>query len=109
MAAVLGIDDAVVEEVCSASADTVVPANYNSPGQIVISGTVDGVNRAAEELKRRGAKRVVILAVSGGFHSPCMEPARTELEEPSGQRNSARRFVRYIRMSPQCLQRTRSR
>ena len=80
MAAVLGIDDAVVEEVCNASSDIVVPANYNSPGQIVISGTVDGVNRAAEELKSRGAKRVVILSVSGGFHSPCMEPARTELE-----------------------------
>lgn len=81
MAAVLGIDDAIVEEVCSGSGEIVVPANYNSPGQIVISGTVDGVNKAAEELKARGAKRVVILAVSGGFHSPCMEPARTELEE----------------------------
>jgi [acyl-carrier-protein] S-malonyltransferase len=81
MAAVLGMDDAVVEEVCASLQETVVPANYNSPGQIVISGTTEGVAAATEELKKRGAKRIVPLSVSGGFHSPCMEPARQELEE----------------------------
>jgi len=81
LAAVLGMDDAVVEEICASLNETVVPANYNSPGQIVISGTMEGVAAATEELKKRGAKRIVPLAVSGGFHSPCMEPARQELEE----------------------------
>lgn len=81
MAAVLGMPDAVVEEVCALVPGTVVPANYNSPGQIVISGTVEGIREATEELKARGAKRIVPLSVSGGFHSPCMEPARKELEE----------------------------
>lgn len=81
MAAVLGMDDAVVEEVCVSLKETVVPANYNSPGQVVISGTTEGVAAASEELKKRGAKRIVPLSVSGGFHSPCMEPARQELEE----------------------------
>lgn len=81
MAAVIGMDDAVVEEVCASLTEIVLPANYNSPGQIVISGTVEGVARATEELKARGGKRIIPLAVSGGFHSPCMEPARLELEE----------------------------
>ena len=81
MAAVLGMNDTLVEEVCYSLPETVVPANYNSPGQIVISGTIDGITRATEELKQRGAKRIVPLSVSGGFHSPCMEPAREELEE----------------------------
>ncbi len=81
MAAVLGMPDAVVVEVCSSVSATVVPANYNSPGQIVISGTVEGIREATEQLKARGAKRIVPLSVSGGFHSPCMEPARQELEE----------------------------
>lgn len=81
MAAVLGMDDSVVEDVCGSVTGTVVPANYNSPGQIVISGTVEGVAMATEELKKRGAKRIIPLAVSGAFHSPCMEPARRELEE----------------------------
>jgi len=81
MAAVLGMPDAVVEEVCASVTETVVPANYNSPGQIVISGTLEGINIASAELKQRGAKRIVPLSVSGGFHSPCMEPARQELEE----------------------------
>ena len=58
-----------------------VPANYNSPSQIVISGTTEGISRAIEELKQRGGKRIIPLAVSGAFHSPCMEPARQELEE----------------------------
>jgi [acyl-carrier-protein] S-malonyltransferase len=81
MAAVLGMDDSLVENVCESLNETVVPANYNSPGQIVISGTIEGVAAASEELKKRGAKRIVPLSVSGGFHSPCMEPARQELEE----------------------------
>jgi len=81
MAAVMGIDDAIVEDICYSLPETVVPANYNSPGQIVISGTLDGISRATEELKQRGARRIILLSVSGGFHSPCMEPARRELEE----------------------------
>ncbi len=81
MAAVLGMPDELVEEVCASLKETVVPANYNSPGQIVISGTVEGIRLASEELKQRGAKRIVPLSVSGGFHSPCMEPAREELED----------------------------
>lgn len=81
MAAVLGMDDATVEEVCNSLSEIVVPANYNCPGQIVISGTVEGVSRAMEELKKKGGKRILPLSVSGGFHSPCMEPARKELEE----------------------------
>ncbi len=81
MAAVIGMDDVVVEEVCASVEGIVVAANYNSPGQIVISGSNDGVAAAIDELKRRGGKRIIPLAVSGGFHSPCMEPARQELEE----------------------------
>ena len=80
MAAILGLEDAVVEEVCSSIPEVVVPANYNSIGQIVISGSVAGVDKAIELLKLKGAKRAIPLAVSGGFHSPCMEPARRELE-----------------------------
>jgi len=81
MAAILGMDDATIEDVCKSVSDIVVPANYNSPGQVVISGTVTGVNRAVELLRERGAKRAIPLSVSGGFHSPCMEPARKELEK----------------------------
>ena len=81
MAAVIGMDDAVVEEVCAMQDGAVVAANYNSPGQIVISGTIEGVAQATEELKRRGGRRIIPLSVSGGFHSPSMEPARKELEE----------------------------
>jgi len=80
MAAVLGMDDAVVEEVCASVKEIVVPANYNSPGQIVISGSNEGIDQAIELLKQRGAKRAIKLAVGGAFHSPLMEPARLELE-----------------------------
>jgi len=81
MAAILGLDDKVVEEVCASVAEVVVPANYNSPGQIVISGSNEGIDKAIELLKEKGAKRALKLAVGGAFHSPLMEPARIELEE----------------------------
>jgi len=81
MAAILGLDDKIVEEVCAAINEVVVPANYNSPGQIVISGSNEGIDKAIEMLKERGAKRAIKLAVGGAFHSPLMEPARLELEE----------------------------
>ena len=81
MAAVIGMDDRIVEEVCSAISETVVAANYNSPGQIVISGSNEGIEKAIEILKAKGAKRALRLQVGGAFHSPLMEPARAELEE----------------------------
>ncbi len=81
MAAILGLDDKIVEEVCASIAEIVVPANYNSPGQIVISGSNEGIDKAIEILKEKGAKRALKLAVGGAFHSPLMEPARKELEE----------------------------
>lgn len=81
MAAVLGMEDAKVEEICaSITDDIVVAANYNCPGQLVISGTVPGITKACELLKAAGAKRALILPVGGAFHSPLMEPARIELE-----------------------------
>lgn len=81
MAAIIGLEDSIVEEVCEHISETVVPANYNSPGQIVISGSTVGVDKAIEILKGKGAKMAVRLAVGGAFHSPLMEPARAELEE----------------------------
>jgi [acyl-carrier-protein] S-malonyltransferase len=81
MAAILGLDDNIVEEVCASINEVVVPANYNSPGQIVISGSNEGIDKAIEALKGEGAKRALKLAVGGAFHSPLMEPARMELEE----------------------------
>jgi [acyl-carrier-protein] S-malonyltransferase len=81
MAAVIGLDDEIVEEVCAADEDKVVPANYNCPGQLVISGSVAGIDRVCKILTDKGARRAVKLAVSGAFHSPFMEPARIELEE----------------------------
>lgn len=81
MAAILGLDDKIVEEVCSSITDVVVPANYNSPGQIVISGSNEGIDKAIVLLQEKGAKRALKLAVGGAFHSPLMEPARLELEE----------------------------
>lgn len=81
MAAILGLDDKIVEDVCASVSETVVAANYNSPGQIVISGTNEGIDKAIEILKVKGAKRALKLVVGGAFHSPLMEPARLELEE----------------------------
>ena len=80
MAAVLGLDDAKVEEICASVDGIVVPANYNCPGQLVISGAVKAVEEACERLKAAGAKRALLLPVGGAFHSPLMEPARAELE-----------------------------
>jgi len=80
MAAILGLDDKIVEDVCASLQEIVVPANYNSPGQIVISGTNEGIDKAIEILKEKGAKRAIKLSVGGAFHSPVMEPARLELE-----------------------------
>jgi [acyl-carrier-protein] S-malonyltransferase len=81
MAAVLGLDDAIVEEVCASIEEVVVAANYNCPGQLVISGSNEGVDAACEKLKEKGAKRALKLPVGGAFHSPLMEPARVELEK----------------------------
>ena len=81
MAAILGLDYAVVEKICNSISDVVVPANYNSPGQLVISGSVEGINKAIEKCKEAGAKRALPLKVGGAFHSPLMEPARIELAE----------------------------
>lgn len=79
MAAVLGLDDHLVEEICANTPGIVVAANYNCPGQLVISGDVDAVVKACESLKEAGARRALILPVGGAFHSPLMEPAREEL------------------------------
>ena len=79
MAAILGLDDAIVEEVCEGIDEVVVPANYNSPGQIVISGSVKGIDIAIEQLTQKGAKKALKLAVGGAFHSPLMQPAKEEL------------------------------
>ncbi|MBC7947900.1 MAG: ACP S-malonyltransferase [Chitinophagaceae bacterium] len=84
MAAVLGLADEIVEETCAAvqkeTGEIVVPANYNCPGQLVISGTIKGIEIACERMKAVGAKRALILPVGGAFHSPLMEPAKEELQ-----------------------------
>ena len=82
MAAILGLDDSRVEEICSGmTEEVVVPANFNCPGQLVISGSMEGIRIACELLKAAGAKRALPLPVGGAFHSPLMEPAREELAE----------------------------
>ena len=82
MAAVIGAEDKVVEEVCASVKDKiVVAANYNSPGQVVISGSIEGVEEASKKMVEAGARRVLPLKVGGAFHSPLMEPARVELAE----------------------------
>lgn len=84
MAAILSLDDKIVEDICaevSAGGEIVVAANYNCPGQLVISGSIKGVNESCEKMKAAGAKRALVLPVGGAFHSPFMEPARTELAE----------------------------
>jgi [acyl-carrier-protein] S-malonyltransferase len=81
MAAILGLEDTKVEEICRSIDEVVVPANYNSPGQLVISGSMKGIEVACEQLKAAGARRALPLKVGGAFHSPLMEPARIELAE----------------------------
>ncbi len=81
MAAILGIEDEKVEAICKDIDEVVVPANYNSPGQLVISGSIKGIEIACERIKAAGAKRALPLKVGGAFHSPLMEPARIELAE----------------------------
>ena len=81
MAAILQLPDATVEQVCDSVEGVVVAANYNCPGQLVISGTTDAVNEACVKLKEAGARRALVLPVGGAFHSPLMEPARKELAE----------------------------
>jgi [acyl-carrier-protein] S-malonyltransferase len=80
MAAILGLDDFTVEDICERATDVVVPANYNCPGQLVISGTIAGVDYACEKLLEAGAKRALKLNVGGAFHSPLMQSAKMELE-----------------------------
>lgn len=80
MAAIIGLEDDIVEKVCAAIDDVVVPANYNTNGQLVISGSISGIDKACEKLTELGAKRALKLPVGGAFHSPLMEPARVELE-----------------------------
>jgi len=81
MAAIIGLDDKVVEDVCASIDEVVVAANYNCPGQLVISGSLKGIEIACEKLKAAGAKRALPLQVGGAFHSPLMEPAREELAD----------------------------
>jgi [acyl-carrier-protein] S-malonyltransferase len=90
MAAILNLDDAVVEKICeeiSNAGEIVVAANYNCPGQLVISGTIKGVNEACEKMKAAGAKRALVLPVGGAFHSPLMRPAREELAAAIAETN----------------------
>ena len=87
MAAIIGLEDNVVEDICTGIEDVVVPANYNCPGQLVISGSMKGIEVACEKLKEAGAKRALPLKVGGAFHSPLMEPARVELAEAINNTN----------------------
>lgn len=80
MAAIIGLEDEVIEEVCASIDELVIAANYNCPGQVVISGTLKGVEKAVEKLNKAGALRAIILPVGGAFHSPLMQPAKEELE-----------------------------
>jgi len=80
MAAIIGLEDELVEKVCAEIDEVVVPANYNTPGQLVISGSVEGIDKACEKLTELGAKRALKLPVGGAFHSPLMNPAKVELE-----------------------------
>lgn len=81
MAAIINLDDDIIRKICDSIDDVVVPANFNSPGQVVISGSVKGIEIACEKMKEAGAKRALPLKVGGAFHSPLMEPAREELAE----------------------------
>jgi len=90
MAAVLGLENEVVENICKEINEVVVPANYNCPGQLVISGSNEGIDIACEKLTEAGARRAIKLPVGGAFHSPLMEPARAELEQAIDETNFAK-------------------
>ncbi len=90
MAAIIGLDDQIVEDVCESINEIVVPANYNTNGQIVISGSIEGIDQAINILTEKGARRALKLAVGGAFHSPLMEPARAELECAINETNFTR-------------------
>lgn len=102
MAAVLALDDVKAEEICKAileeSGEMVVPANYNCPGQLVISGTNKGIDIACEKMKAAGAKRALKLPVGGAFHSPLMESAKKNFLPPSKRQHSIVLFALYIKM-----------
>ncbi len=89
MAAIIGLPDEEVEKVCESINEVVIPANYNTKGQLVISGSIAGIDKAVEQLKEKGAKRAMKLPVGGAFHSPLMEPARVELEKAINETNIA--------------------
>ena len=95
MAAIIGLEDEIIEKVCAEIKD-VVAANYNCPGQLVISGAVEAVQSACEKLKAAGARRALPLAVGGAFHSPLMEPARMELEKAISEFDSAPAMVKWL-------------
>lgn len=80
MAAILGLEDVQVENICNQIKEVVIAANYNCPGQLVVSGSTEGINQAVEKAKEAGARRALVLPVNGAFHSPLMEPARVDLE-----------------------------
>ena len=90
MAAVIGLENEVVEKICADIKEVVVPANYNYPGQLVISGSNEGIDIACEKLTEAGARRALKLPVGGAFHSPIMEPARAELEQAIDETNFAK-------------------
>ncbi|HIE72673.1 MAG TPA: ACP S-malonyltransferase [Flavobacteriales bacterium] len=90
MAAVIGLENEVVEKICAEIKEVVVPANYNCPGQLVISGSNEGIDIACEKLTESGARRALKLPVGGAFHSPLMEPARAELEQAIDETNFAK-------------------
>ena len=87
MAAILGLDDEKVRDICESIDEIVIPANYNCPGQLVISGSMKGIEEAIDKLKENGARRAIALPVGGAFHSPFMEPAREELADAIGKAN----------------------
>jgi len=100
MAAIIGLDDEVVEKVCDEIDELVVPANYNCPGQLVISGTVEGINKAVDKLQAAGARRAIVLPVGGAFHSPLMQPAKEELQAAiAGTQFAAPRCTIYQNVS----------
>ena len=100
MAAIIALPDEKVEEICAsvaAEGEVCVAANYNCPGQIVISGSIEGINKACELMKAAGAKRALPLKVGGAFHSPLMNPAKVELEAAIKLQNSIHLNARFIR------------